>query len=533
MSDGWVNPKSVIKRRREKRKTLGHKTFGPNRSTDEKENNKPKTEKFNPFAVQVEKSESRSPDSIGLGSTDSYSNDSAEVNGKPKQESEFLSALENHGMVTKLPDAIVPSYEMLFNRRHIARRRATLSHLSDLHDDTARDGFKPQNVLDRQKSLPVDLSIKTKMKFSISDTACVRRIKKEDWSTAIVRAQPDPNKTSQKLASACVYYIWPGTIGKPCYPRYNNDFEPSNHQHRPEYWSEFETTIDSAFASLKSGFLPMFYIFHRQYSVIFYIHDGTSNANDETTQASQTSMASSAVPSCNLRAVIAPVSKGLRERLIREGVKSDPNASEKSTLSPDYKVSRSTSVSSGRPNMEDIDFDLDAKESWDWLIGAQIIKMKTKTIHDTKFHDGTDHADNSEVLEGRQSIQRLVNFLVNLKDAANVEFPPTIVSPVAFTNSKVKQLQVRTTADQISVEGIILPSHQFQINKLIRDIVVKRSSREYEVEYFTDKPTKPLNNYVPGCPPESASDRDMKEWISSKPQSLRQLRWKDNFYYIY
>ena len=109
-----------------------------------------------------------------------------------------------------------------------------------------------------------------------------------------------------------------------------------------------------------------------------------------------------------------------------------------------------------------------------------------------------DYSDVTEVIEGRTACQRLVNFLVDLKKAPGGEFPPTIISSAAFANSTVKQLQVKAGAEQLNIEGIILPSHQYEIHKVMHDLMQNRPIREYEVEYFTDKPTKALSNYVPG-----------------------------------
>jgi len=157
-----------------------------------------------------------------------------------------------------------------------------------------------------------------------------------------------------------------------------------------------------------------------------------------------------------------------------------------------------------------------------------------------------DYSDVTEVIEGRTACQRLVNFLVDLKKAPGGEFPPTIISSAAFANSAVKQLQVKAGAEQLNIEGIILPSHQYNIHKVMHDLMQNRPIREYEVEYFTDKPTKALSNYVPGRTIEkyvfnnlinifyfpSSSDETLSDFLSSKPQSLRQLKWKDEIFNI-
>jgi len=272
---------------------------------------------------------------------------------------------------------------------------------------------------------------------------------------------------------------------------------------------------------------------------VFYTHDGSTNPDEENSQSalSQSSYHSSAVPSTCIRAVIAPASKGLKEKLTKEGVieapKKEREDSPDSSPTPKYHRSNSCSASSRRViDPQEFEFNPDDDESWDALRAMNVIKMKSTTTYDTKYHDGKDYSDVTEVIEGRTACQRLVNFLVDLKKAPGGEFPPTIISSAAFANSAVKQLQVKAGAEQLNIEGIILPSHQYNIHKVMHDLMQNRPIREYEVEYFTDKPTKALSNYVPGRTIENSSDETLSDFLSSKPQSLRQLKWKDEIFNI-
>ena len=85
------------------------------------------------------------------------------------------------------------------------RRRATISSVDDLNpprmddDDTARDGFTPQNDIMKLKHPPVDFSIKTQMKLSMGDCNCFRRVKQIDWAKAVSRALPDLDKSIQVI----------------------------------------------------------------------------------------------------------------------------------------------------------------------------------------------------------------------------------------------------------------------------------------------------------------------------------------------
>jgi len=81
------------------------------------------------------------------------------------------------------------------------RRRATISSVADLpsrnDDETARDGFIPQNEVLKRKYPPLDLSIKSQIKIDMGDTNCFRRIKQFDWAKAAANVAPDIEKTAQ------------------------------------------------------------------------------------------------------------------------------------------------------------------------------------------------------------------------------------------------------------------------------------------------------------------------------------------------
>jgi hypothetical protein len=103
----WVNPAAVIQKR--KRKTASRSSFAP-ASVEEKENVPKKVVKsFNPFAAAVKKSSGKKNDSQEMNSSMGLSSltvDSQEktVDSQTRRDNEFLSALENHGNVTDLPD---------------------------------------------------------------------------------------------------------------------------------------------------------------------------------------------------------------------------------------------------------------------------------------------------------------------------------------------------------------------------------------------------------------------------------------------
>ena len=81
------------------------------------------------------------------------------------------------------------------------RRRATISSITDTplrnDDDDARDGFTPQNDVEKTKYPPLDFSIKTQMKIEMGDCSCFRRVKQLDWAKAVAKVPPDSDKSVQ------------------------------------------------------------------------------------------------------------------------------------------------------------------------------------------------------------------------------------------------------------------------------------------------------------------------------------------------
>ena len=84
--------------------------------------------------------------------------------------------------------------------------------------------------------------------------------------------------------------------------------------------------------------------------------------------------------------------------LFLEGVKESPkkegdNEEDADAYSPQPKFHRSNSCSGGSYRSRalpdpDFDFNPDDDESWDALRAMNVIKMKSTTAYDTKYHDG-------------------------------------------------------------------------------------------------------------------------------------------------
>ena len=96
----------------------------------------------------------------------------------------------------------------------------------------------------------------------------------------------------------------------------------------------------------------------------------------------------------------------LRERLIKEDIIDDETAKTKETdsdseLSPMRKQANSKPIPTSWDEPEEPVFDVDDEASWDALRATQAIKMKAKTAYGTKFHDGVDYSDTSELIDGK------------------------------------------------------------------------------------------------------------------------------------
>ena len=132
---------------------------------------------------------------------------------------DFFNALsDGSGLVTRGLEAtnVSTSVEERLHSRIIrgqsARRR--VSSLRDNTesapdpincDDSACDGFGPESA--RSASVPLDLSIKSSMKFTLRDTSKFKRIKSLDWSRACAGMAPETE--SQLLTNAATYHVWP------------------------------------------------------------------------------------------------------------------------------------------------------------------------------------------------------------------------------------------------------------------------------------------------------------------------------------
>ena len=161
--------------------------------------------------------------------------------------------------------------------------------------------------------------------------------------------------------------------------------------------TEFTDTLSSIFTSLRVGRHNFFYIFHREYSIIVY---RKADEHAEATQGGTNATNATTMPGQHIRAVLTPISRGLREALVKEGVieMSENEEQDEQSQSPKSKVHRVETMDlddEGANGDERPVFDIDDEASWDALKAAKVIQMKSKSGHGTKFHDGTDYNDPS------------------------------------------------------------------------------------------------------------------------------------------
>lgn len=343
-------------------------------------------------------------------------------------------------------------------------------------------------------------------------------------------------------------------VGSLAYPRFGRNF-PGHFEDIGAHWMEFNDVLSSIFTSLRSGVHNYFYVAHCQYTIFVYRINDLDSEDFASSEQSMNQTNVTTMPGVHIRAVIAPVSRGLKERLIREEIIEDDGVKNSDDVADDSASPKHKSYKS-QPSPPDVrrtydrtydehqdeehheppGFDIDDEQSWDALRGAQAIKMKTKSAHGTKFHDGTDYHNTAVVVDGKNRVSYLINFLMKEQEESTSarEFPPTVLTHLPFLSSTVKTLQIRTAQDHLLIDGVILPSHQLMIHKIVKEIIVKRGQGEYTTHFITEKHTRSLNTGVPGSVRfndlEDPVDVDM--WLATKPQTVRELRWKSGFYLI-
>jgi len=512
----WVTPKLVVKRRRKTTSARPEKIERTIDSCLEKENvNNPK---FNPF--QSKAKTTRRQSTIGFGSI---------VNEKDENaESEFMEALSDRGTyVTKGLEAKTTNKTMeqrlkeRISQGQSHQRKKALDDTPRMDDDCARDGFFPQQQTKKLPLPTLDLSIKQTMKIHLKDTSSFRRIKSVDWARAAAQIKPETDV--QELTTASTYYIWPTKLTESVYPRYGrNDFIKGTPEYESE-WIQFQQTISSLFSALKFGIHNYFYVFASNFSALIF--RSSCSPSDDSPNSTQTSL-----PGVRLEALITPISTGLRERLIKEGVidSNEKTENDEKELKLDSMNSKSQPAKS-REDYEDI-LDVDDNQSWDALRAKGIIDFKTRRMKDTKFH-GSEQEENTVHLNDKPSVQNFINFLMTLQD--NRELPPTVISHLAFCNSSVRHLQVKTTSDTIVISGPIIPHHTYNINCAIKTSILRKCLTEYDVEFTTERATVGFNQF-PGCEKRFTSDEEVSinMWLESAPKTVRKVRFKTDHYTV-
>ena len=60
-----------------------------------------------------------------------------------------------------------------------------------VHDEDARDGFVVTPKPEKNKHIPLDLSMKSKIMFKLRDTTNFKRIRSLDWARACAQMTPE------------------------------------------------------------------------------------------------------------------------------------------------------------------------------------------------------------------------------------------------------------------------------------------------------------------------------------------------------
>jgi len=524
----WVTPKKIIKKRRKTSIAKFHqsKSVAAQISSESGHENQQEVQRFNPFSSSQTKTTTPTTNTNG-----SFAFDAGKTSKISEEKAgDFFNALsEQSGNITKGLEAskVTLSMEQKLHNRILKGQTARRSRINDVDeqpvcadDECARDGFAISRQPERLNTIPLDLSIKSQIRFKLRDTSSFKRIKTLDWSRAC--AQMAPETDAQLLTTSAIYYIWPTMLTDKVYPRFGGlgigtalNFDAT--------WAEFSKTLPAIFASLKFGLHHYFYVFHANFTVL--ILRTRTLSSDDSPNSTQTSM-----PGLRLRAIITPVSTGLREMLIKEGVMEntennpsifDPNNQKRAKLDA--------------PNLLDRDhqpeLDIDDDRSWDQLRAKNLIRFANKNLNNTKNHDGPQRLSSIVITEKAQ-VQALVNMLMKMHDS--IDLPPTIISHMPFANATVRHLSVKTTTDMIQVSGPILPHHNYNLNHVLKASVKQDGS--YEAEYTAERSTLGFNDLQQGETGgngggnSEAANTSVNGWLSGKTITYRHLAYRDGCY---
>jgi len=78
----------------------------------------------------------------------------------------------------------------------------------------------------------------------------------------------------------------------------------------------------------------------------------------------------------------------------------------------------------------------------------------------------------------------------------------------------VKILQIRIAQDSLIVTGLLLPSHQSMIHKLVKEIIVRRVQTEYVTNFVTEKLSKMVNLDGIGVTNDLPDPVDITDWLA-------------------
>jgi len=265
----WVTPKSIIKKRKKR------KTIDPINSTFEFKSDTPtrtqsgigNVEKFNPFKGKSNtnaNNDKPKQSTIGLG---------INFNKKIDQSSnEFLDALGETARIAPGLAAKTCS-ETAEDKLRLRLKRGAADRIKDRSipqpdDDEARDGFIPQNNIQKFGVPPLDVSIKSSIKIKLRDLSGFKRIKAVDWARAMTHLPPESD--IQKLTKSCIYHIWPTKLSDSVYPRFGKEINAPLGRNYEAEWVEFNQTLSSIFSAIKYRLHNYFYLFAQNFNLFIF-----------------------------------------------------------------------------------------------------------------------------------------------------------------------------------------------------------------------------------------------------------------------
>ncbi|CAL1285511.1 unnamed protein product [Larinioides sclopetarius] len=369
------------------------------------------------------------------------------------------SSEDTNAMMRNLPSPVVPSL----------LDECALSAFSDINCDSINLKIEKTSNKPVTKVLPVDWSLKTKIRFTSStpfpNKGSFRTFEEVNGTIGFVRClhsgeteKSDVHSShGAKVFQHCLVWMHPNLPWLNLFPRNDNRVGNSSSFITPAMREALHSKWSDSFRSLyqlvRLYQCPYFYMCTPTFTVLFRCA-GTAS-----------------IPV--LHALISPTTKGFRKALREEGItftmplcqNKDSDLSLEETINED--VSTLSPPSSSENEDERLEETVEDEEPESWLeslgVSQEDFINKKKRRKDPAYH--IDHKAESLVYVEDLETQALVNFLLNSsfctsKIGPMAGIPPTLLAPTAFLGGTLQSLQLRHGKVKKSGEEL----HSMEVN---------------------------------------------------------------------